>query len=224
MTDFEPIMPSEFLASPGVEDWRILCDGILAFFPTSSFAESARFVEAIAALEEAAQHQPAVDVRAAGVTVRLISVSDDWFGPSREDAELAASISRLARYRGLRSQPERLQRMLVIPGAVDISTITPFWRAALGYDPRPDSPAEDLVDPADRDPAFWFEGMDQPRGDGKGAIHVAVWLPTELAEARVAAALAAGGTLISDAAAPSWWTLADAAGNEVCIGTIAGRG
>jgi 4a-hydroxytetrahydrobiopterin dehydratase len=224
MADFEPIMPSEFIASPGVEDWRILSEGILAFFPTSSFAESARFVEAIATLEEAAQHPPAVDVRAAGVTVRLISVRDDWFGPSREDAVLAASISKLARHLGLRSRPERLQSMLVIPGAPDISTITPFWRAALGYDPRPDSPAEDLVDPADRGPAFWFEGMDQPRADGKGAIHVGVWLPPGLAEARVAAALAAGGTLVSDAAAPSWWTLADAAGNEVCIGTIAGRG
>jgi 4a-hydroxytetrahydrobiopterin dehydratase len=105
-----------------------------------------------------------------------------------------------------------------------VATIAPFWRAALGYEPRPDSPEEDLVDPADRGPALWFEGMRELRGDGLGAIHVAVWVPREVAEARVAAALAAGGRLVRDSHAPSWWTLADAAGNEVDISTIAERG
>jgi 4a-hydroxytetrahydrobiopterin dehydratase len=224
MSEFDPIMPSEFLASPGVEDWRILSEGILAFFPTAGFAASARFVEAISRLDVTADHPPAVDIREAGVTVRLISVRDDWFGPSRQDAGLAAAISALARDLGLRAEPERLQSLLVIPGAPDIATITPFWQAALGYDPRPDSPLEDLVDPSDRGPAFWFEGMNEPRGDGKGSVHISVWLPPELAEARVAAALAAGGSLVSDATAPTWWTLADPAGNELCIGTIQGRG
>ena len=74
----------------------------------------------------------------------------------------------------------------------------PFWRAALGFMPRPDSPDEDLVDPQDRLPGFWFEHMQEPRGDGGGAIHVAIWMPYEQAEARVAAALAAGGHLVRD--------------------------
>jgi 4a-hydroxytetrahydrobiopterin dehydratase len=65
--------------------------------------------------------------------------------------------------------------------------------------------------------------MDQPRGDGGGAIHVAVWVAPELAEARVAAALAAGGHIVRDDRAPSWWTLADAAGNEADIATTKGR-
>lgn len=43
------------------------------------------------------------------------------------------------------------------------------------------------------------------------------------AEARIAAALAAGGRMVRDAFAPSWWTLADAAGNEVDIATTRGR-
>ena len=53
----------------------------------------------------------------------------------------------------------------------------------------------DVVDPRDRNPAFWFEQMDEPRGDGGGAIHVGVWVPYEQARARVDAALAAGGRL-----------------------------
>jgi 4a-hydroxytetrahydrobiopterin dehydratase len=93
----------------------------------------------------------------------------------------------------------------------------------LGYERRPDSPDEDLVDPRNRGPAFWFEEMAEPRGDGGGAIHVAVWVPPEQGEARVAAALAAGGRVVRDDLAPSWWTLADTAGNEADIATAAGR-
>ena len=73
-------------------------------------------------------------------------------------------------------------------------------------------------------PSFWFEAMDEPRADGGGAIHVAIWVPYEEAEARVAAALADGGRLVRDQFAPAWWTLADAAGNEVDIATTTGRG
>jgi 4a-hydroxytetrahydrobiopterin dehydratase len=99
----------------------------------------------------------------------------------------------------------------------------PFWQAVLGYEPRRDSPAEDLVDPRGRAVPFWFEQMREPRRDGGGAIHVAVWVPYEQAEARIAAALAAGGRMVRDEFAPSWWTLADAAGNEADIATTTGR-
>jgi len=40
----------------------------------------------------------------------------------------------------------------------------------------------------------------------------------------VAAALAAGGRLVRDQSAPTWWTLADAAGNEADICTTMSRG
>ena len=99
----------------------------------------------------------------------------------------------------------------------------PFWRAVLGYEPRSDSPDEDLVDPHTIGPSFWFEPMDEPRPDGGGAIHVAIWVPHDQAEARVAAALAAGGRMVRDEFAPSWWTLADAAGNEADIATTMSR-
>jgi 4a-hydroxytetrahydrobiopterin dehydratase len=70
---------------------------------------------------------------------------------------------------------------------------------------------------------FRTEQMDEPRGDGGGAIHLAIWVPGEHAEARVAAALAAGGRMVRDEFAPSWWTLADAYGNEADIATVGGR-
>ncbi len=65
--------------------------------------------------------------------------------------------------------------------------------------------------------------MEEPRADGGGAIHIAVWVPPEEAEARVAAALAAGGHIVRDDHAPAWWTLADAAGNEADVATVETR-
>ena len=217
------ITPSQFHESEGAEDWRVLAEGACAFFRTGSFAESARLIEAIAALAGTAHHAPDVDVRRDGVTVRLITIADDWYGPSRRDLDLAQRISAGARDLGFAADPSALQSLLVIPGAPDTAAIMPFWRAVLGYEGRADSPDEDLVDPWMRGASFWFEPMDEPRADGNGAIHVAVWVPPEQAEARVAAALAAGGRMVRDRFAPSWWTLADAAGNEADIATTVGR-
>ena len=90
-----------------------------------------------------------------------------------------------------------------------------FWRAVLGYEYR-DNEREDLMDLHGRGPFFWFQQMDEPRPQ-RNRIHIDVWVPPEVAEARVAAALAAGGRLVSDRFAPAWWTLADPEGNEVDV-------
>jgi 4a-hydroxytetrahydrobiopterin dehydratase len=218
-----PITPSQFHEAEGVEDWRLTSEGATAFFRTRSFAESARFVQAISELQGVEDHRPGVDVRHDGVTVHTITYTGDYFGPGQLDVELGRQISAAARKLGLTADPSAVQSLLIIPGATDIARVMPFWRAVLGYEPRRDSPEEDLVDPHDRGPAFWFEQMNEPRGDGGGAIHVAIWVPFEQAEARIAAALAAGGRMVRDEFAPSWWTLADPAGNEADIATTKGR-
>ena len=115
------------------------------------------------------------------------------------------------------------RRVLVVPGAAVPAEVMPFWQAILGYDRRPDSPDEDLIDPRWRGPGFWFEEMHEPRADGGGTIHIAVWVPEDQAETRVQAALAAGGRMVRDQYAPAWWTLADAAGNECDVSSTASR-
>jgi len=50
-----------------------------------------------------------------------------------------------------------------------------------------------------------------------------VSVPHDQAEARVAAAIAAGGHAVTDQHAPAWWTLADAEGNEADVATWIGR-
>lgn len=227
MTD--QITPGQFYEAEGVEDWRLTSEGATAFIRTRSFGESAQFVQAISELQDVVDHCPGVDVRQGGVTVHMITYNDNYFGPSQRDVDLARQISAVARKLNLTADPSAIQSLLIIPGATNIAAIMPFWQAVLGYEPRRDSPSEDLVDPHDRGAPFWFEQMDKPRSggeqaaDGGGAIHVAIWVPYEQAEARVAAALAAGGRLVRDEFAPSWWTLADPAGNEADIATTKGR-
>ena len=67
-------------------------------------------------------------------------------------------------------------------------------------------------------PAIWFQQMDGPRPQ-RNRVHLDVTVSPEVAEERVAAAIAAGGTLVSDAHARSWWVLADPEGNEACVCT-----
>lgn len=224
MEKTEPISLRDFQEAEGLEEWRILGDGATIHFRTGSLAESARLVQAIAQLPRVDDHPPAVDVREGGVTVRLITLVEGFAGMTERDVQLARQISAAARGLNLSADPSAVQSLLVIPGAPDIAKVMPFWRAVLGYEPRVDSPDEDLVDPMDRNVPFWFESMEEPRPDGGGAIHVAVWVPAEQAEARIQAALAAGGRMVRDEFAPSWWTLADPAGNEADIATVSGRG
>lgn len=219
----ENITLTQFRESDGVEDWRLLSEGACVFFRTESYAAGARLVAAIGELPGIDEHRPQIDARHDGVTVRLITVTADYFGMSRRDVDLARQISAVARAQGLSADPMGVQTLLIVPGAPVTAEVLPFWKAVLGYEPRPDSPDEDLVDPHGIGPAFWFEAMNEPRADGGGAIHIAVFVPYEQAEARVAAALAAGGRLVRDDFAPAWWTLADAAGNEADIATTMQR-
>jgi 4a-hydroxytetrahydrobiopterin dehydratase len=217
------ISPKRFHESHGTEDWRVIGDGACAFYPTSSLAQSAQLVDAVAKLPGLEDHKPDIDIRPDGVTFRLLSKSAEWYGMTSIDVDVARAISSAAKGLGLAADPSQVQSFLVVPGGANPAELMPFWQAVLGYERRADTPDEDLVDPHLRNPGFWFEQMKELRADGGGAIHVAIWIPYEQAQARVEAALAAGGHMVRDKYAPSWWTLADSAGNEVDISTIEGR-
>jgi 4a-hydroxytetrahydrobiopterin dehydratase len=219
----DEVSPTEFHEAEGVEDWHVVSDGATACFRTGSFTRGAQFVRAIGALPGIEDHPPDIDLRPNRVIVRVLTATAEYYGMSKRDIEVARQISEVARELRLSADTAAVQSVLIVPGAASTAEVMPFWKAVLGYEPRPDSPEEDLVDPSNRGPAFWLEQMDELRPDGGGAIHVAVWVPYEQAEARVAAALAAGGRIVRDEFAPAWWTLADAAGNEADISTVLHR-
>jgi 4a-hydroxytetrahydrobiopterin dehydratase len=214
----ERITARQFHESAGVEDWRALFSGACAHFRTGSFAAGVALVDAIGGLADAADHHPDVDLRYRGVTVRLWTHDID--GLSERDVGLARQISEAARRLGVPAAPADVQDVQIAIDALVGPDVVPFWRAVLGYRQVGD---EDLLDPRGRGPSLWFQHMDAPRPQ-RNRVHVDISVPHDQAEGRVAAAIAAGGHLVSDEHAPAWWTLADAEGNEADLATWMGRG
>ena len=136
------------------------------------------------------------------------------------DVGSAEAISRLAADAGLASEPLAAMATEVAIDAMDIRSVLPFWRAVLGY---VDDGEDAIADPLRIGPTYWFQQMDERRPQ-RNRIHLDVTVPHDVAEARIAAALAAGGTLVSDRAAKAFWILADPEGNEACICTWQDRG
>jgi 4a-hydroxytetrahydrobiopterin dehydratase len=191
-------------------DWRVVRNDACGHFRTGSFAAGVALVNAIGRLADATDHHPDVDLRSDGVTVRVKTESGRL---GEREVELAQHISAAARELGVPADPTSLQIVQIAIDALVIPDVMPFWRAVLGYREVDD---EDLIDPLFQGPPIWFQQMDAPRPQ-RNRIHIDVYVPHDQAEARVAAALAAGGHVVSDEHAPGWWTLADAEGNEVDV-------
>jgi len=214
----ERITGTQFHETAGVEDWRVLFEGTCAYFRTGSFAASVALVDAIGELADAANLSPDVDLRHEGIFVRLLT-HFDVAGISDAYVRLAQQISDAARRLNAVADPAVVQTVQISIDALVHPDVMPFWRAVLGYQELGD---EDLVDPLRRAPSIWFQQMDAARPQ-RNRIHVDVCVAPERAEARVAAAVAAGGRIVFDKHAPMWWTLADAEGNEVDVTSWTGR-
>jgi len=213
----ERISPQEFHQADGVDDWRVVFGGACAHFKTGSFRVGVALINAIGDLADAANHHPDVDLRYPGVSVRL--VTHEVGGLSSRDIELARQISAAARDLGVAADPSAVQTVQVAIDAVERDRVMPFWRAVLNYKAVGD---EDLDDPRGSGPSFWFQEIDEMQ-PGRNRFHVDVSVPHDQGEARIEAAVAAGGHLVSDENAPAWWTLSDADGNEADVTTWKGR-
>ncbi|MBA2607778.1 MAG: 4a-hydroxytetrahydrobiopterin dehydratase [Actinobacteria bacterium] len=203
--------------SEGLADWRVLLSTLQSSFSTGSFAKGVEFAARIAAAADAANHHP--DLTITYPRVHVLLTTHDPKGLTTSDVDLARTISAIAVELGVTAEPTAVTQLEIAIDALDIPAVRPFWEAVLGYKSNND---EDSVDPFGRGPTFWFQQMDAPRPQ-RNRIHVDVSVPHDVAGKRIAAALAAGGTLVSDAAAPAFWVLADAEGNEACICTWQAR-
>ena len=162
-----------------------------------------------------------VDIRGDRAVLRLQSAEAGWV--TGRDIRLAHRVSAALAARGLQPTPSAVQALEIAIDALDIGLVRPFWKAITGYADEPGSELQAaLVDPSGRGPAIWFQQMDAPRPQ-RNRIHIDVDVPHEAASARIDAAIAAGGRLLSDDAAPAFWVLADPEGNEACICTWQGR-
>jgi 4a-hydroxytetrahydrobiopterin dehydratase len=99
--------------------------------------------------------------------------------------------------------------------------LPPFWSALFTGDPG--NTAEDTIfDPTNRVPNLWFQATD-PHETPRQRWHPDLWLAPEVAGDRIAAAVAAGGTVVDTPHAPSFTVLADPDGNKVCVCTALSR-
>jgi 4a-hydroxytetrahydrobiopterin dehydratase len=183
---------------------------VSAYFPTGSLDKGIELVAEIGRLaDEHEQQYLTIDLRRAGVTVSL----------GVRHISLARRISAAAKKLDIPADPSAVQLINVTLDALVGADVLPFWRALLGYRQLGEGY---LFDPARRGPGFGLQYMDAARPQ-RNRLHLNVAVPHDQAEARIAAALAAGGRLVSDAQAPMWWILADAEGNEACVATWVGR-
>lgn len=147
---------------------------------------------------------------------------------TRLDATLARNISAAVHELGRATTAgvdgaRPVQALEIAIDAMDIPAVLPFWRAVFGYAVAVRPVAEGLeetvvVDPAGQGPTVWFQQLDAPRPQ-RNRVHFDLTVAEDEAESRVAAALAAGGRMVSDANARAFWVLADPEGNEVCVCT-----
>jgi 4a-hydroxytetrahydrobiopterin dehydratase len=211
--DHVAVPAAELATTEGLEDWRYLLGAIHAQFRAGSFPAAASLVTAVAAAAEAADHHPDLDVRYPD-RVHVVLSTHDAGGVTTRDVELARTVSALAARAGATAEPSPLQSLEVAIDTMDAERIRPFWAAVLDY--REVDGA--LVDPLRRGPTFWFQQMDEPRTH-RDRFHIDVTVPHDTAAQRLAAALDAGGRLVTDRYAKAFWVLADADGNEACICT-----
>jgi 4a-hydroxytetrahydrobiopterin dehydratase len=212
------VSADEFATLDGLDDWRYLLADLHAEFRAGSFPGAAALAAAIAEAAEAAQHHPDIDLRYPD-RVHVVLTSHDAGGVTTRDVDLARTVSALASEAGASSEPGESQGVEIAIDTMDADRIRPFWAAVLGYR---DSGGT-LVDPERIGPPVWFQQMDEPRTE-RSRFHIDVTVPHDVAEARTAAALEAGGHLVNDQFARSWWVLADADGNEACVCTWQDRG
>jgi len=203
----------------GIDDWRFLLHSLHARFATGGFQKGLDLVNAIGAAAEEMNHHPDLDLRWGHLNITLSS--HDTGGVTDRDITLARRISELAAEMGAEARPGDVQALELALDTPDAARVKPFWAAVLGLDDDAGGPDE-VADGAGALPSLWFQKTD-PHETPRQRFHLDIWVPHDLAQARIAAALEAGGTLVSDSEAPSFTVLSDPDGNKACVCTWEAR-
>jgi 4a-hydroxytetrahydrobiopterin dehydratase len=200
----------------GLTGWTYFVGALRTRIATNDFATGLRVVDAIGAAAEELNHHPDLDLRYPRVDVRLSS--HDAGGVTERDIGLARRISEIAAAAGCETGYASIALVELGLDTPDPAAIGPFWAAVMGMD----LDGDDVVDPYGALPLIWFQhsGGEEPRQ----RWHPDVWVPLDQVQGRIDAALAAGGTLVSDDRAPMFWVLADSQGNRICLCTSQDRG
>lgn len=217
-----PTALSRTAASDAVNNlgWRYLLGSLICVVDTTSLSDAAQLVHVLSQLDGADQRlhlqlgpgRLEIDVQ----DPQIEAVTQNDVVLAKQISAHLASRGRRAVATGARRGPQIIELAI---DAMNIGAIRPFWKAVLGYvDPVAGDQAPWIVDPAGQLAPVWFQQMDSPRAE-RNRIHFDVTVAHDEASKRVDAALAAGGRLLDDSRAQSFWVLADTEGNEACICT-----
>lgn len=200
----------EFLSAEGVDDWVVLHGGATAVFRVRSLGESARLAEAIVKIPGLEGSGILLTIGDGFLTVRL---RRDLWQLERQHIEFARAISAVAREYNAYADRSAVQEIQVAIAAKSDEIDVNFWRAVLGYLPMAD---DNAVDPLGHGSTVWMQEIDASKSL-RHAMHIDVSVANDQVLQRLQAALAAGGRIVDESHAPEHWTLADRAGNRVCI-------
>ncbi|NNC76129.1 MAG: 4a-hydroxytetrahydrobiopterin dehydratase [Acidimicrobiia bacterium] len=213
------------IAEANLTDWRKLAQGLHARYVVNDFSTGARFITAVGVAGDEAGHHPSVSMGTGYIDLKLITddaiYRDDdgtehvvaW--PTQQDVDLARRITEIAADHGLAADPSSVSQFELGLDTPNAAAIAPVWAALLTGNP---SSGDEVRDATGQVPNLWFGSADVDEAPPQ-RFHVEIYVAPEEAEQRIAAAVAAGGTVVDDSNAPSQTVIADQDGNTgiLCV-------
>jgi len=231
------MLKGEQIAAANLTDWRKLAQGLHARYVVDDFGTGARFVAAVGETGDALGHHPSVTIGTGYVGLKLSSddaiYRDDegtehvveWV--TQQDVDLARRITEIAADHKVDADPASVSVIELGLDTAHSATIAPVWAALLTGSAEAQgrgTPSDEIRDATGRVPNLWFGDADEHETP-RQRFHIEVYVAPEVAEQRIAAALAAGGTVIDDGDAPSLTVIADQDGDKgmVCVDVSAAK-
>jgi 4a-hydroxytetrahydrobiopterin dehydratase len=231
------MLKGQQIADANLTDWRKLAQGLHARYVVEGFGVGARFIAAVGEAGDALGHHPHVSIGNGYVDLKLVTddaiYRDDegtehvveWV--TQQDIDLARRITEIAADHQFAADPTSVSHIELGLDTAHSAIIAPVWAVLLTGSADAQgrgSPSDEIRDAMGRVPNLWFGEADE-HGQSRQRFHIEVYVAPEVAEQRVADAVAAGGTVVDDSKAPSLTEIADQDGNRgvVCVDVSAAK-
>ena len=214
------------IAAAQLTDWCQLAQGLHARYLVDDFGAGARFLVDVGEAEAEFGHSPRVTMGAGHVDLKLVSEDAIYRDGDTEhvvewviqkDLDLARRITAIAARHALRADVAAVSHIELGLDASRSGTIAPVWAALLTGDPAAQgrgTPSDEIRDATGRVPNLWFGDAQQTDAQ---RFHLEVYVTPSEAQRRIAAAVAAGGTVVDDSEAPALVVIADQDGNRGAV-------